>query len=56
MLEALPPYRRRQVRFAVASVARQARAGRSTAPFGLLVVKAREPDVDYFPANPLSGE
>ena len=52
MLEALRPYRRRQVLAAVALVARQVRAGKSTAPFGLLVVKARDGDPDYFPADP----
>ena len=55
MLEALRPYRRRQVLFAVALVARQVRAGKSTAPFGLLVVKARDGDRDYFPADPPAG-
>ena len=54
VLEALRPYRRRQVLAAVALVARQVRAGRSTAPFGLLVVKARDGDADYFPPEPPS--
>ena len=31
------------------------RAGKSTAPSGPLVVKARDGDRDYFPAGPVAG-
>ena len=55
VLEALRPYRRCQVLAAVALVTQQVRAGKSTAPFGLLVVKARDGDADYFPEDPPAG-